>query len=155
MPRVHTVKKARKAYPEAGIKKGDTYYWWQFRGSPVKRSLTYPNRKQLTRSAFLQELYDIEDCISEMVDPEDLDDVLERIEALKDECQESLDNMPEALQETSDSGILLQERIDGLEEWYNDLDGIDRDIDEELEGGERDDRIEEILEEIKDTTHSL
>ena len=155
MPRVHTVKKARKDYPDVGIEKGDTYYWWQFRGSPVKRSKTYPNRKQLTRSGFLQELYDIEDTISKMFDVDDLDDVLDRIDNLRDECQDSLDNMPEHLQETSDSGMLLQERIDGLEEWHDELEGIDRDIDDELEGGERDDRIEEILDEIKGVSHSL
>jgi hypothetical protein len=155
MPRVHTVKKALKAYPEAGIEKGDTYYWWQFMHQEGKRSKTYPSSRQLTQSAFMLELYDIEDAIAGMVDPDALDDVLERIEVLRDECQGSLDNMPEALQETSESGMLLQDRIDGLESWHDELDGVDRDIDDELEGGERDDRIEEILDWIQSISHSL
>lgn len=155
MPRVHKVNKARKAYPDAGIEKGDKYYWWQFRGSPVMRSKTYPKRSQLTRSGFLLELYDIEDSIAGMVGPDEMDEILERIDNLRDECQESLDNMPEALQETSDSGMLLQDRISELESWYDELDSVDREVDADLEGGEEEDRIEEILDEIKGISHNL
>ena len=50
MPRVYTVNAARKDYPDDGISKGDTYYYWKFNyGSKVK-SKTYPKRSQLTRS---------------------------------------------------------------------------------------------------------
>lgn len=153
MPRVHHVMKARKDYPEDGIQKGDEYYWWQFRRSPIQRSKEYPNRKQLTRSDFLLELYDIEDTIAAMTEPDELDDILDQIETLRDECQERLDNMPEALQDTSDSGIMLQERIDGLDDWYGELDGVDRSIDDTEE--DEDERNQEIIDEIQSIGHSL
>lgn len=46
------------------------------------------------------------------------------LEYIKDELQDKLDNMPEQLQE-SDSGMLLQERIESLETAIDELDNID------------------------------
>lgn len=51
-------KKARKNYKYAGIKKGDTYFWWKFRNSPIRRSKTYPKRQQLTQSNFGNNILD-------------------------------------------------------------------------------------------------
>lgn len=134
MTRLHFVKKARKKNP--AVKKGESYYWWQFRYGPKRYSKEKPRRSQLTQSDFLSQLYELEDEIAEAApeSPEDLeslrDEWVQRIEDLRDECQEKLDNMPEQLQE-SDSGQLLQERIDALEEWSNAIGGIDVDYDED------------------------
>lgn len=152
MPRVNTVQKARKDYPDSGISKGDTYYWWKFPYGSVIRSLTYPKRSQLTKLPYKSQAYDIEDSLLALEDPEDLDTILDNIEALKDEAQDALDSMPEHLQETSTSGQTLQEYVDALEAWYNDLDSIDVDIDQELVDEDETHskyRIEEILEEAK------
>lgn len=150
MPRVNTVQKARKDYPDEGISKGDKYYWWKFPyGSKIK-SLTYPKRSQLTRSSYKGQAYDIDDSIQAMEDPEDLSMYMDEIEALKDGAQYALDSMPEHLQETSSSGQTLQEYMDQLEGWYNDLDAIDIEVDEGLaDGAYSKYRLEEILEEIK------
>jgi gas vesicle protein len=164
MARVHTVNKARKDVKGTDIKKGDSYYWWKFRFGGKQCSKTYPKRWQLTQSDFLSELYQIEDEISEYtcesVDElkEFLEEKIQRIEEMRDECQEKIDNMPEQLQ-TSGSGETLQERIDNLESWIDELNAIDIDIDEdsireeafqdnEREDGELKDDYNERIDEI-------
>jgi len=138
MAHVTFVKKARKDYPDNNIKKGDSYYWWSFRFGEKYKSKTAPSRSQLTQSSFLATLYDLEDgmstrfigAISEDL-PSSVEELISEIEQLKDECQDSLDNMPDHLQDSSESGMLLQERIDGLESWSSDLENIDVEFSEE------------------------
>lgn len=125
MPRVNHVNKARKDYPDAGIKKGESYYFWTFRFPTSKiRSKTYPKRSRLTQSPFLSQLYEIQDSTKE-IDAGDIDGYLDELEpdleSLKEGCEESLENMPEALQDTSDTGILLSERIENLDEWIGEI----------------------------------
>lgn len=114
------------------VKKGETYYSWAFAFSPKQISLTYPKRQQLTRSSFLTAVYDIQDSLEAIGadTPEDLqslrDGILEEIRELAEQTQESLDNMPDSLQ-SSPTGELLQERIDALESWADDLEGIELD----------------------------
>jgi hypothetical protein len=87
-----------------------------------------------------------------------LEEKIQRIEEMRDECQEKIDNMPEQLQ-TSGSGETLQERIDNLESWIDELNAIDIDIDEdsireeafqdnEREDGELKDDYNERIDEI-------
>ena len=128
MPRVHFVKKSRKEYP--GLPVGSSYYWWKFRYAPKRRSATKPRRSQLTQSGFLATLYELEDN-----PPTDLDGIESLIDELTDlasECQDSLDNMPEQLQDTSESGELLSERISNLEQWSQSLQELIDDEDETL-----------------------
>jgi hypothetical protein len=162
MARVTFVKKARKDNKAAGIKKGESYYWWQFAFSPKSYSKTPPTRSQLTRSSFLSTLWAIEDGLCKrfegIVTSDDFENGIEElvgeIEELKDECQNSLDNMPYQLQE-SDSGQLLQERIDGLDSWISDLQSIDTETNENLTDDEKKERAEEIIQEICDTSSGL
>jgi hypothetical protein len=141
MPRVYHVKKARKDNPI--VKKGEPYYWWKFRYGGKRYSKTYPKRQQLTQSGFKISLYDIEDSLSESLSKaatkDDLQSVIDgivpEIESLRDECKESLSNMPEHLQQDSSSGELLQERIDNLEEWAGEFENFDTENgDQEFEG---------------------
>lgn len=136
MTRSHFVKKARKDYPEAGIKRGDSYFWWKFNFlKAIHKSRTAPTRSQLTQSGFLQDVYAIEDRISSLSTDDDLSSETESIkddlQNLADECQEKLDNMPEQLQENSTSGQLLQERVDEIDSMISELDGVDAETDEE------------------------
>jgi len=136
MPQVTHVKHARRDYPKYGIKKGDSYYWWQFRfDSVLHMQLTPPTRGQLTQSSFLQELYEIEDGLGALSADKSLADevpsFVDRINDLRSTCEDSLSNMPEQLQESSNAGQLLQERIDGLESWAGDLEGFDLEVDED------------------------
>lgn len=85
--------------------------------------------------------------------------ISEELSSIRDDLQDRLDNMPEQLQE-SDTGQLLQERIDGLEAACNELDCIDYDdifSDKIAELIERDDASEENLtdeerEEVEEAT---
>ncbi len=150
MPRVHHVKKARIDHTD-DIKKGDSYYWWKFRYGGMRYSLTYPKASQLTQSPFLSEMYSIQEEMALIKTPEDeLEDFMARIDELGEMSQESLDNMPEQLQE-GDTGQMLQDRVDAMEQWRSDLESIDLEIDEELSGGDRENRLEEICNEIMDT----
>lgn len=153
-------------------KKGDTYYEWTFRYGGMRRSKTPPKQSQLTQSEFLSEFYSIQEEISEMTDLESFDDIKSRIEQLRDDQEEKRSNMPEQLQDSA-SGEMLQERYDALDEWVSDLDSIDLDteINEEaaLHGNEglddfekealmedaREERIQEIIEQIQSTDCSL
>lgn len=125
MPRVHYVKKARKDNP--AVSAGEPYYWWKFRYGGKHYSATPPRRSQLTQSAFLSELYELEDTLAEpdtLGELEEIrDELVKGLEELRDMAQESLDSMPEPLQE-GDTGQLLQERVDGLEGWVSDLESL-------------------------------
>jgi hypothetical protein len=143
--KVTFVKKAQKDIPNTNIKAGDSYYWWKFRFGGKHCSKTYPKRSQLTQSGFLSQLYDLQDKVAEFSasDKDDFDsfkdEILSEIDNLKEECESSLESMPEHLQESSSSGELLTERIDALQSWYDDIDGVECDYDED-----------EIKEEVKD-----
>jgi len=163
--KVHFVKKARKDYPEDGIKKGESYYWWKPRYGGIRRSKTYPSRQELTQSEFLCRVYDIEDELSvirtqietniEGKNKEEIEELIRdalemiiiEIGELRDECEDKLYNMPEQLQDTSEAGILLQERIDALEDWISELENIDISIEDDDDIQER---VEEILDEISE-----
>ncbi|MFH1625086.1 MAG: hypothetical protein ABID54_08015 [Pseudomonadota bacterium] len=58
-----TIQKARKDYPEVGVKKGNTYYKWSFNFGPTVKSLTPPKRSQLTRKDFRGYSQDIDEYL--------------------------------------------------------------------------------------------
>lgn len=135
MPRLHFVKKARKANKDHDIKKGDSYYWWKFRlgRSSMKRiSKTRPRRSQLTLSEFYGTMYDAEDDLEAAVDEfrhgHDLEALASACEAAKSDveqagetCQEKFDNMPDSLQQ-GETGQLLEGRVQSCEEIAQALD---------------------------------
>lgn len=138
MARVTYVKKARKDHPDHGIKKGESYYWWQFAFGPKMVSKTHPSRSQLTRSEFLGQVYEIEDRIQafdSQCAPEDLiseaEEIIEEIRMLGSECEEKRSNMPEQLQDAP-SGEMLQSRVDECESWADEMEGVELEL-EELE----------------------
>lgn len=128
MPRVTKVKSARKDNPVC--KKGETYYWWKFKNSPKSYSLTYPRPSQLTRSAYYGALYDlqeqVQDATLENEDDYDAfrDEITGALQEIGDTCQESLDNMPESLQDAP-TGELLQERISACEEAVSEIENME------------------------------
>lgn len=152
MPRVTHVKKARQDNPVC--KKGESYYWWKFRYGGKRFSLTYPTRSQLTQSNFLGQLYDLQDeqhfseCESETDFETAVDSLVNEVQSLADECQESRDNMPEQLQDAN-AGELLGERVEALEQWISELESVDVSIDEDLDEDEKESRIEEVREELE------
>lgn len=147
MPRVHFVKKARKDNKKAGIKKGDSYYWWKTRmkGSAsgvVHYSKARPRPSQLTMSPFYQQVYaaqeSVEDAgndISEITSA--LRVAAEEIRSAGEECDEKYNNMPEGLQQ-GETGQLLEARRDACETLADQLESVADDIENEVEGEDED-----------------
>ncbi len=145
MPRVHTVKSARKARPEMGLEVGETYHWWKFKNrfgnGTIVRSKTYPRASQLTRSEFLGAMYGIQEEIEDLEADEDLEstvgDIAGRARELGEEQTEKRENMPESLQD-GDTGSLLEERSQAMSDWADELEGVSFPARSDYEGDEDD-----------------
>lgn len=135
------------------VKKGETYYWWQFAYSAKQISLSRPKNSQLTRSGYQAAIFDLQDRIQGLLqisEPDDflseVEDIKSELESLRDEQEEKKSNMPESLQE-SGSGELLQERYDSLDSAIGEFDSIDTDYNEledsDKEEGETDEEFDE------------
>lgn len=159
MPRVHTVKKARKDYPNYGIKKGETYYHWSFNYGPTVKSKIYPKQSQLTQSDFLQQVYALQERLEEIsTDSSNLenarcerDDIVSELRSLAEECEERRNNMPESLQDAP-SGQTLESRVDSCNEMADELESIDLDI--ELEGSDDEEEQESNQEDFDNNATS-
>lgn len=155
MPKVEH-RKARKDYPDAGIKAGDMYYYTSMKTGPRSsrelRSKSPFKRWQLTTSEYLSTWWQLEDRINEFDgDFSDLESIIEELEQLRDETQEKFDNMPEGLQQ-GDSGQLLEERVSELEDVISTLQAIEDpayENDEEDADTDEDDRLDAFREEVR------
>lgn len=131
MPKVHFVKRAQKDNPV--VKRGESYYWWKFNFGPRMFSKEKPKRYQLTRSDFLAWLWKTEDEFEHkwrgIDDPDDLQEVLDsfcqELEEMSDDLQDRLDGMPDQLKNAATSGMVLQERIEGIGYWVSDLQSVE------------------------------
>lgn len=126
-------RKARKDYPEAGIKAGEEYWYVRLklqRGGLVKRSKTPFTQSQLTTSPFKGGWYSMQEAWENSAkDADDMRAAAETIRELGEEARGSFDNMPEGLQQ-GDTGQTLEQRADGCEEKADELDALA----DELEG---------------------
>ena len=158
MAKVHHVKSARKDNPVAN--KGESYYWWKHKFGRKQFSKTRPRASQLTQSGLLSDFYALQESIEDgLFDSWDdmeanKEEVENRLNEMLDECQERLDNMPEQLQETSNAGRILQERIDELENSISEIESIEVPVDpddwtEELDEDEWKEANKEEKEEMK------
>jgi hypothetical protein len=152
MPRVNSVKKARKSAGKCDkcgkdIKKGDPYKWWKFRyGGKHKRcaKCPYPRASELTQSDKLSRLYgageNIQDAISAFegdYDVESLRSTLEEaandVREVGEEYQESASNMEEYFQgssqvdELNEKGENCESKADEIESAAGDLEEFDED----------------------------
>jgi hypothetical protein len=89
------------------------------------------------------------------------DEIAPEIGTAGEECQDSLDNMPEGLQE-SPTGQLLQERIDACESAQSELESMDLDFESEHAADDkkvtkdtRDQELQDWLDEKKDEMTEL
>jgi len=149
---------ARKDYPEAGIKKGDTYFKVSLKTGPrssrTLKSLTPFKRWQLTSSSYLQSVYQLADVtVPAISSPSDVEEIKNEVESLRDELQEKLDNMPEGLQQGG-TGQTLQERIDECQEFCDNLENVDFEEEEEWKDNDHDDDsygdyVQTIVQEIQ------
>ncbi len=141
MTRSHHVKKSRKTHTADNgdkIPVGTSYYWWKVNFKPtVHKSLTPPKQSQLVNSPFLSQVYGLgEQYVWGLFEASELeerrDELCGDIECLRDECEESLSQMPEHLHDTSFSGELLTERVEMLDQWKDELECISLDDPPEL-----------------------
>lgn len=132
MTRAHYVKAAAKDYPDAGIKKGESYYWWKFKqrygNSPRHMSKVRPRPSQLTQSDYLSQALALQERVEDLTPdatlPDQLQSIIEDLRTLSDEQGEKFDNMPEGLQQ-GDTGQLLEQRRDACNDFADALEAID------------------------------
>ena len=146
------------------IHKGESYWTWAFMNGPQLYSKECPRQSQLTQSEFLSTYYsimeEVEDWEPESQDEDALEEfisiITEELGDLRDETQDRLNNMPESLQ-YSDTGQLLQERIDECDSLISDFEAVDTtpDYDEEATGEEKAEWWECKVQEIKDVCFNL
>ena len=126
MPKVE-VRKARKDYPNSGIKAGDTYYYTKLklqRGGQIKRSLKPFKPSQLTNSPFksgwlaMQEDWEDSDKGGDAIRA-----AAEALTSLGEEARGSFDNMPEGLQQ-GETGQQLEARADACENAASELESL-------------------------------
>lgn len=168
MARATFVKAARKDYPEHGIKKGDSYYWWAFmqggRGGPKRYSKTPPKRSQLTQSEFYSRLYDLQDHVSALTAQDadqlssDRDSIAEELRELGSEQTDKFDNLPENFQ-NGETGERLTERAEWCESQADEFEQIDFDDfeaeDFDVEDAEAEAREDESNETDEDRTAAV
>jgi vacuolar-type H+-ATPase subunit I/STV1 len=139
MAKVKFVKAAAKDHPNYGIKKGESYYWWQNnRFSPKRMSKTQPRASETASSDFESVVYglleSVEDGVNYFKDvdtvSDDIESITSDIESCRDEEQEKLDNMPEGFQQ-GPAGERIQERIDNAESAISELEAINTDKEDE------------------------
>ena len=158
MGRVYHVKKAKK--DNTVVSKGEPYYYMIFRmGATPTRKFgfvrkvlfkNYPKPSQMTMNAHKAAIRSIseefssenfyrdswEDSVSEIVD---------RLTEIKDTAEESYDNMPDHLAESSSSGELLRERMETAEANIDTIESLDL---EEMNPSERFDEVMDAIEEV-------
>jgi len=133
MPRVHFVKKAMK--DNVAVKKGEPYYWWEFRFGGKHYSATPPKQSQLTQSEFLSTVYDLNDRLDSLTADDfsdlgfQLQDIADEFRSQAEECESKKSNMPDSLQE-SPTGNLLEERACACNDIADSLENIDCEVDE-------------------------
>lgn len=158
MGRVYHIKKAKK--DNAVVSKGEPYYYMIFRmGATPTRKFgfakkvlfkNYPKASEMTMNAYKSAIRSIreefssenfyrdswEDSVSEIVD---------RLTEIKDTAEESYDNMPDHLAESSSSGELLRERMETAEANIDTIESLDL---EEMNPSERFDEVMDAIEEV-------
>jgi hypothetical protein len=139
MARAMFVKAARKDYPDHDIKKGESYWWWDFRFGGKHYSKTQPRASQLTQSGFLSQVYALNERLEDLDadNYEDVSDLTSELEEIAEEfrnvaseLEDNKSNMPDGLQE-GPTGELLSERAERCNEIADELDSLDKEIDED------------------------
>lgn len=157
MARAHFVKKARKDNP--AVKKGESYWYWQFRYGGKHYSAKQPRGSQLTQSAHYSSIRmlteTIEDYVGGVDELEGLrDELTEGLQERYDASEESRENLPENLQDAP-TGELLQERMDTCEMAIDELGNTDLDFESELEAEDKpsdEEKAQEIQEWVDERT---
>ena len=170
MARANFVKKSRKAYPDAGIGKGESYWWYQFAYGSKIRTKNRPRPSQLTRSEHYSTVYgwqeQVEDAGTD--EAEGVNDILsaikDEVEGWKDDIEDRKSNVEEAFPNGSPVIDTLEARVDAMETLEQEIDSAMGQL-QEIDGdtdSQRDDIKTELAlqrevkdEEIKDDDEEL
>lgn len=123
MPKVHTIKKARKDHLDSEgnilIPKGSTYYWWKFRYSPKRKSLTYPTPAQLDKyhgTRMSEQWEELKNRVQESIDSENFDnDLLDELRDFVEQEDEKIENIPEIFEYSYQSETMRERRDEAQE----------------------------------------
>jgi ABC-type transporter Mla subunit MlaD len=149
MPKVHHVLKARKDVKGTDIKRGDSYYWWQFRNCAKSVSKTPPTRQQLTQSEFLSTLYDHEDNANGLLDElqaakdafelvrDRLNELAEDVRSFGSEQDDKRSNMEERFPNGCPTMDLLEARAERCNEIADELEAAASEVDSPIEEVDR------------------
>lgn len=150
MARANFVKKALKDNPVA--KKGESYWWWQpFRGAK-RFSKERPKPSQLASNEDDSDALAIGEEIEGFTlegyhVAKDLetarDEWVERIRAVAENVDEKFNNLPDGLQQ-AETGQQLEEKASNLNEWADELEGVD--IDDEAPAEDLEDIVAALQE---------
>lgn len=148
MAKLHFVKKARKAIPEAGVEVGDSYYFFKKRvngkGTPRVCSKIKPRRSAYaTSSPFLGALMDYEDELNGMLARNAsaegvatwLENVVSEVEAMGDSCREKSQSVESGMK--NGAGTTSAEMLISRADHCSDLASAIREAINELELGDR------------------
>ena len=136
MARTHFVKCARKDNPAAGVKKGESYYWWKFRRGAKHFSKTPPKQSQLTGSEFLSQALNLNELLAELdcenieMLKDEIQDIAEQFRELGSDCEDKRSNMPDQLQDC-ETGEKLGDRASACEDVADELEAVDCEVDED------------------------
>lgn len=130
MPRVHT-SKARRDYPEHGIKRGDTYYHWSFYRGPKMMSKERPKGSQLTQREELVAMLEAQEAVGELDwSAENRESLASEVRAAAEKLGEAASyaddkygNLPENFQ-NGDQGSFLQNFSSECQDAQSELESI-------------------------------
>ena len=157
MGRVYNVKKAKK--DNAVVSKGEPYFYMIFRmGATPTRKFgfakkvlfkDYPKGSEMTLNTYKSTIRSIsENLTSESFYRDSFEDtvadIVSTLEEVRDTAQESYDNMPSQLAESSSSGQMLQERFETAEANIDAIESLEL---EDLTPSDRMDEITSLIEE--------
>lgn len=131
MPRVYTVKKARASKRTRTcricshvITPGETYRYFEPRyGPPVMYCADHHPRRSHMTSSSIGQVYDVQDDfdVSQCTTLEEISEALQAVadtaREVAEQYEESISNMPEALQESSHVAEEMREKIEALESY--------------------------------------
>ncbi len=153
MPRVHHVKKARKANPVANV--GESYYWWQNYKGPKQYSTTYPRQSQLTGSDKLARLYSVGERLEDVASDTSLvsrdehadyvRELADEVREVAEEYRESASNMEEYFP-GSERAYELEEKADACDSYADEIDAVA----DEIESLPDEDDLREEMEDDRD-----
>ncbi len=129
--------KAAKDYPDHGIAKGDTYYFWTvgFRGRK-QMSKTQPRQSQLTGSPTLSAAYaaqeNFQDAIESATTVDDLvtacDSAIDDADSVISDFDDSISNLEDAFSGGCPALEEKQEQRDAVEAWKDEIENAKSDI---------------------------